>query len=456
MSNSSRYFKLSDDILLEYVYTDITQNRDGECEDLVDLQKNSLLYVDNSFDNKRYIFFADNIDESDGFINNSVENLALSTNKVGSKYVKAASIENSNNRYWGNNSLGKISNAKRVNSEDLFFDTVILHFTGKNYWGRYSSYIIRSYVNDCKNNTINLSSILLEKDYSPYIDANPLFINQKIYNTHIKFRIPSVADLYQNNILSSNKLEKNAPIRISLIGVNNTTTDNIYKYFNCETLNTITIPYLPSYGDITLTIEEASDGDYFILRTGTNSHRSFSDYICSIDDNPDAYVIMHEISLIEYSLTSRSEPKADITHREYYLVNISDARTDESAKKLLDTPITYRPICVHSDTDYSFVIEDTLKILNTIDNTTVIIKGSIEVKNPSKYGKYMRKINLGKTPSQVNVYNKRTDSELDSVLIHNSKSSELKVENHQYSIQEFVECVNIGVTVQDISAADIE
>ena len=68
----------------------------------------------------------------------------------------------------------------------------------------------------------------------------------------------------------------------------------------------------------------------------------------------------------------------------------------------------------------------------------------------------MRKINLGKTPAQVNVYNKRTDSELDSVLIHNSKSSELKVENHQYSIQEFVECVNIGVTVQDISAADIE
>ena len=56
----------------------------------------------------------------------------------------------------------------------------------------------------------------------------------------------------------------------------------------------------------------------------------------------------------------------------------------------------------------------------------------------------------------MNVYNKRTDSELDSVLIHNSKSSELKVENHQYSIQEFVECVNIGVTVQDISAADIE
>ena len=50
MSNSSRYFKLSDDILLEYVYTDITQDRDGECEDLVDLQKNSLLYVDNSFD----------------------------------------------------------------------------------------------------------------------------------------------------------------------------------------------------------------------------------------------------------------------------------------------------------------------------------------------------------------------------------------------------------------------
>ena len=135
MSNSSRYFKLSDDILLEYVYTDITQDRDGECEDLVDLQKNSLLYVDNSFDNKRYIFFADNIDESEGFINNSVENLALSTNKVGSKYVKAASIENSNNRYWGNNSLGKISNAKRVKpveQKDFFFDTVILHFTGKN------------------------------------------------------------------------------------------------------------------------------------------------------------------------------------------------------------------------------------------------------------------------------------------------------------------------------------
>lgn len=467
--NKSRYFKLSDDILLEYVYTDIYQSRDGECYDLIDLSDHNMLYVDNSYDNKRYIFSKD-VDDTFGgkgeFIHNSVGTLALPINKMGSKYIKAANVADNKKRYWGNNSLGKISNAGVISGEDLFYDTVILHFTGKNYWGSYANYIIKAEISDFDSNPINIASIIFKKDDDVENDANQLFINQKIYTTHITFRIPSTSHLIslakgKDALVSSfspkyKRFEANTPIKFSLIGAKNSFKDTDYEYYTCETVNTITVPHAATFSEVSVKIEEAGDGDYFVLTPMVSTNKLFSDYILSKDDHPEAYVVMHEISLIECWVGQDNSTHSAITHREYYMVNVEDAISDEAAKNMLDTPLKYRPVCMYSNVDVKFIIEDTLKILNTIDNTTVVVKSSMEYPYPNKYGKKLNRINLGETPAQLNVYNRRTDTELDSVLIHNSKGNELKVENHQYSIQEFVECTNIGVSIQDISAMDVE
>ena len=69
--------------------------------------------------------------------------------------------------------------------------------------------------------------------------------------------------------------------------------------------------------------------------------------------------------------------------------------------------------------------------------------------NPKKYGKRMNKIYLGEIPSKVNVYNKKPDVDTDGVKIINS-SSNVKIENHQHSVIGFIECTNVGVSIEQV------
>ena len=61
----------------------------------------------------------------------------------------------------------------------------------------------------------------------------------------------------------------------------------------------------------------------------------------------------------------------------------------------------------------------------------------------------MNKIYLGDVPAQVNVYNKKPDLDTDTVRITNA-SSNVKIENHQHSVIGFIECANVGVTIEQI------
>ena len=61
----------------------------------------------------------------------------------------------------------------------------------------------------------------------------------------------------------------------------------------------------------------------------------------------------------------------------------------------------------------------------------------------------MSKIYLGEIPAQVNVYNKKPDLDRDGVKLTNA-SSNVKIENHQHSVIGFIECANVGVTIEQV------
>ena len=111
---------------------------------------------------------------------------------------------------------------------------------------------------------------------------------------------------------------------------------------------------------------------------------------------------------------------------------------------------------MHSGRIVKFIIEDQMKIVNTLDNTTIVKTGSMEyTKNPGKYGKRMNKIYLGEIPAQVNVYNKNQDIDTDNIKITNSGSN-VKIENHQHSVVGFIECINVGASIEQIPTTSFD
>ena len=123
---------------------------------------------------------------------------------------------------------------------------------------------------------------------------------------------------------------------------------------------------------------------------------------------------------------------------------------DEMNEVELDSAMYYRPIVINGGDNVWFTISVNLHIINTFDNTTIVKHSSLDYKtSPKKYGKRMSRIYLGEIPAQVNVYNKKPDLDIDGVKITNA-SSNVKIENHQHSVIGFIECANVGVSIEQV------
>ena len=466
MANSTRYYQLTKNILLEYVYVDTESDlTNNSTERIIDLKNKNKLYItDNKFNGKKYLFCRD--ENSDNKSGHNYENLVLGVNKNDSKMVKVLN-EKTGYRYDTKTSDldTRIVTFENEDSCDVFFDTCIIHFTGSNYFGDYDSLIFQAFVNDLDGTQISLANILFKRTDDVELNDKPLLINQKLYTTHISFRIPSTYFMcnrsgkdFVKKISKYEKLQKDTPIQFNILGVKATYSTGGFDFFNTEELNSVQIPFFDSYKKVNVIIEEAKDGDYFNIyarvNNGGTSTMSFSDYMYTLDANPSEYIIMHEITLWENYVDIYGSLKSVKTHSEYHLVNLSTNEDDNE----IDDIIKFRPVCMYANRDVNFIIEDTLRIINTEDNTTIVKKTSKSFGNANKYGKKIGKIFNDEAPLRVNVYNKRVDEDLDYVKIQKggSGTSAASIESHQHNVTSLVECTNIGVSIQQVSRNDVE
>ena len=255
----------------------------------------------------------------------------------------------------------------------------------------------------------------------------------------------------------------NAPLMMSIYGVKSTYENTGNENYVTEIINTIYIPITDKSNRLSVSLVEATDGDYFkIYPIVDNNTVSFSDYISHLSDgHPEQYIVFYELTLTEWYTTAISTtPVKDITHREQFIINAAQYVDDNGDTVLeineneLDRIMYYRPVIRHSGSLDSFTIDVKLNIVNTFDNTTIVKSASIKLSeedgdNPKKYGKKMDRIYLGEIPAQVNVYNKKPDLDRDGVRITNS-SSNVKIENHQHSYIGFIECANVGVSIEQV------
>lgn len=466
MANSTRYYQLTKNILLEYVYVDTESDlTNNSTERIIDLKSKNKLYItNNKFNGKKYLFCRD--ENGDNKSGHNYENLVLGVNKNDSKMVKVLN-EKTGYRYDTKTSDldTRIVTFENEDSCDVFFDTCIIHFTGSNYFGDYDSLIFQAFVNDLDGTQISLANILFKRTDDVELNDKPLLINQKLYTTHISFRIPSTYFMcnrsgkdFVKKISKYEKLQKDTPIQFNILGVKATYSTGGFDFFNTEELNSVQIPFFDSYKKVNVIIEEAKDCDYFNIyarvNNGGTSTMSFSDYMYTLDSNPSEYIIMHEITLWENYVDIYGSLKSVKTHSEYHLVNLSTNEDDNE----IDDIIKFRPVCMYANRDVNFIIEDTLRIINTEDNTTIVKKTSKSFGNANKYGKKIGKIFNDEAPLRVNVYNKRVDEDLDYVKIQKggSGTSAASIESHQHNVTSLVECTNIGVSIQQVFENDIK
>ena len=460
MADSTKYFQLTPEILVEYNYNDINSvnNQNGEAKHIIDLgeDKFKAMVVQNGFCSTNTFLLPQD-----------KEHFVLPINKSESRFIQYYNGKNNLGSWHSDfhSTLVSQSSGNDDKSDDILIDTFKLHFTSKNYFGDYDGFIISVNVYDKIKNKVGLLSYYIKRTDNIKLNDNPVLINQKLYTTYLEFTIPSVSALVhsaelreelpgEDNLvrkLFSHQIMDNTPIIMNIYGVKSTYKDNNYEYYNTEKISSIFIPIVDKSNHIEVKVEKATDGDYFVIHPVVDNNRvSFSDYIDNLSDgHPEQYIVFYELKVVEYPVANtRSIEKT--THREQYIINAGQ-NDNENSDINIDSIMYFRPVLRYSGLNVTFRIDVNMSIINTLDNTTIIKKSSLSVskEDAKKYGKRMNRIYLGEIPAQINVYNKKPDIDTDGVKITNS-SSNVKIENHQHSVIGFIECANVGVSIEQV------
>ena len=497
----SQYYQLTPDILLEYVCeSDPKLNEDGirgNEKDICDENSSTILLKSNAFASK-YLCFKN---ESEGL--NSISNLVLPLNNTKTQFVVAKNIKNesqyfystlnASNIYTSKNGSGYIyentnydvnikNNANNSNGScDVKYDRCIIHFTSKNYFGKYDSLIFQAYVYMKNKAKLYFASFLFKKTSDLKLKAEHLLYNEKLYTTQIEFDIPSISAIFiEKNKKSEDYVEderlfvkalksqniellENTPIGVSIYGVSGS-TNGADEYTRLKTLkiNSISIPYVYNKLDeIYIDIHESTNGDYYEIEPKMGSgYSSFVDYIESMGESIQAYMIMHELYLREVWVDADGVSHSENTHNECHIITINGDDEDEEISAAFNKPIYYRPICMKSGFGYTATIIDTIKVINTVDSSSYEVTGSLKIENPHKYGMKLKQLELKQLDIArpiVNVYNKKVSDEKGSGInrINLSRGSGFVIENNSQNITSFIECTNIGVSILEISPEDI-
>ena len=437
----TQYFQLTPDILLEYIYDgDPKLNDDGikgnkkDLYDSVNKTTTTMLLKSEAFSSK-YLCFKN---ENEGL--DSFSNLVLPLNNTETQFVLAKSKyqnffsrANTSNRFLTKNGSGYVylntnydENIKNAGvSCDVRYDKCVVHFTSRNYFGSYDSLIFQAYAYMKDKSKLYFASFLFKRTSNLEMKSEQLLYNEKLYTTQIEFDIPSVYAIFSkdeevynqafNDALKSQNIEllENTPIGINVYGVSSTTkgTDN-YDRLKTLKINSISIPYTYNrFDEIHVNISEAKDGDYFYIDPELGSgYSSFVDYIETMGEDIRSYMIMHELCLKETWVNDGID-YSEITHKEFHIIDINEDDESEVISKKMDAKIKYRPICMKGGLNYRATIIDTIKIINTVDSSSYEVTGSLEISNPNKYGKKIKKLDFNNEMRPiVNVYNKNTSS----------------------------------------------
>jgi len=406
---SSRYIQISDQILIEYVYTDQAAPAEFNTGAF------PIELMEDGHTNGMYLFNTE----------------AVSSTMGNYRDISAASISKNDTTYaFLNTDVGVPYNdydselTDSVNllqtfapNIDVQYDRVRIHFiAGFNFEGQYDGIIFEIQAMRRDNVPINMASINFLRSDTPVFNPDPLLIADRLYASYIEFRVPSLFymlntfDPADPNGLAFRFTEGQgfigtSPITVKARGIYQTTIENGYPIYNVQDINTAQINARDIYDNLYAEVIESEGGDYFEL-SGQVLGSTFSNFIAELNSQGGDYVVFYQIILSEQiGLTFTKVSEQMFTQTQDF-----------------DLPILYRPIILNSATAVSFAINFTLRLFNKDDNTQIIKQARLVSFETKKYGRRLMKINLGTVPTVAKVYNELPNDTGNQIIVTSSAS----------------------------------
>lgn len=408
MASTSKYLQLNSQVLLEYIY------QDPAAPTVIDTDTNGArcMILNNGYTGTKFLFTEDNPYVPTG---NYRKFSAVPVNSARTKYAYLTTNVPLNYLDYDANLtdvtalLAQLTTPPNVPVEALQYDTVRLHLvSGYSIATQGDGFIFEVQFTDKAGKKQNITSIAyLNSDSYEVLNPDEFVMGEKLYTRYIELKIPAIS--YLNDVTISNPtvpttlsylmtygkgVHPTTMIDFSFKIISSTDTVNGYKFFNTGNDVKTSISRTDEYSGLSAVIQESTAGDYFELY-GSYNGDIYEDFIVTLDQQPNTKIaIFHDVRVIE-------QVGSDfLKTSEQNFIQTED----------FGIPYKFRPIVLNSSIATSYRIEYTLRIYNTYDNSQIIRQAQFTSFDVKKYGRRIRKINLGLEPNVAKVYNVLPDN----------------------------------------------
>jgi len=294
------------------------------------------------------------------------------------------------------------------------FDTIRLQFPINYTFGENIGFKINAYVFDTNNKyTYDISNFyydITQGDnlYNLAYSSPPLLINAKMWGKYIDVLVPSayaISNQLTNNSPTSNTINYNltngigisttSPLFINFQFINNKQTINNITTYTLKAPYSTSVPIVPKYESLGLTIQESSQGDYFeIFGTYNGNVSEFNLFLQNAQNIGNNYYVEYTITVFEQNIRGNS---------------ITIILNDN-----FDQPVEYRPIIKYSTT--TAIIDVQMSVIDAVDNSQILRTADYGMlpDQVTKYSLHMSKINIANASKPV-IYNLKTTMSLGNM-----------------------------------------
>jgi hypothetical protein len=297
--------------------------------------------------------------------------------------------------------------------QHVYYDTVRLHLrTGYSFSGRGLEGFHFQVRSKRSNDTYGYFTSIVYLNSSSFEIQNPkpFTLGDSSFSKYIEVKVPSLIhmqDATKNQEFSDTFFDQHPLISSSNYEVLLSTIQTIKEvggteYIELADERQITLAQEDEYADLTVNIEESSDGDYFeIWGEKDGSQDGFERYITErMQESSDDITVFYDLDVSE----------------QLGLSYVSTYQTTMVQVDQFDQRLFYRPIIKNSSFCSSFLIRVAMRIYNETDNTQILKIGSIISTQPKKYGKRMQKISLKANDESPVIYNKLDNTSVNREL----------------------------------------
>jgi len=433
---SSRFISISEQILIEYVYTSqSTPTTFNTATYPIELMRDT--------NTKGTYFF--NTDTVAATMGNYRDISAVSNNATKTQYV---SLDTDIGVPYNDFSPALTDSADLLQTFspelDVAYDKIKIHFVaGFNFEG-FDGIVFEALAPRRDSVMVNLASINFLKTDTPTFSPDPLLLADKLYATYIEWRVPSL--YFMNNLFSAAQPNGVAykitegkgflstpPITLRASGIYQTIVENAYSFYEMQEINSASILSRDIYDNLYAQVIQSDNGDYFEL-SGQVTGSTFSNFIAQLNSSGGQYVVFHEISV--------TEQVGQVFTQTSFQVITQDTGFDE--------PVLFRPIIKNANKAVSFSINYVLRLYNKADATQIIKNAKLTSFEPQVYGPNMIQVNLGVVPTVANVYNRINNDTGKQIVIGGGSGAEtLNVDTTEQIVEKLVVKTSYVTTFRD-------